>query len=61
MSVEHEQAVNVARPRRSLPPDFIWVSGYTFTCAGTFDYVYGIWWRCRDCGAWKSHVPEAPR
>ena len=21
-------------------------------CGGHFDYVYGCWWRCRDCAGW---------
>jgi hypothetical protein len=22
-------------------------------CHGIMDYLYGKWFRCRDCGAWK--------
>jgi hypothetical protein len=30
----------------------------THTCGGIVsDYIYGTWWRCRNCGSWKERVP----
>ncbi len=23
---------------------------------GVIEYLYGVWWKCRECGAWKKQI-----
>jgi ribosomal protein L37AE/L43A len=46
MKVKHINWGQGAPPVHSCPA--------CFPSVVILDYVYGIWWKCRHCGAWES-------
>lgn len=34
------------------------VPKYLCRCSGVLEYIYGCWWKCRQCNGWSDITPK---